>query len=130
MLITTYKLGLKLNNNIHSDNEVYLLISNISENGTPYDINIKEEFNHRIFGFPLNHIKDNHLFIIKETQYKNTIEYKITPANPNTYHLIINDKDIKEVLNLFKQRRIESEIINSIENLKSILRDIQLNKLI
>ena len=83
----TYKLGLKLNQFINDEDdggEIYLLISKITEGGIPYDIKPEKGINHNLFGFPLEHIKEGHLFIIKETIQPGSKEFKITPAYSHT----------------------------------------------
>lgn len=124
--IITHHLALKLDSN----NGLYLKISKITEEGNPYDITLDTETNHPIFGFPLNHIKIGDLFIIKKTTKPGTQEFKITPVDPHTYHLLINNEVLKYKMKIWKKWNIHPEKIEAIENLTAILREIQLNKLI
>ena len=100
--IITYKLGLRLDNEhpelqewVEENNETYLLLSKITEEGIPYDIKPEKELNHNLFGFPLEHIKKGHLFIIKETIQPGSKEFKITPAYSHTYRELIKNHKVK-----------------------------------
>ena len=135
--IITYKLGLRLDNEhpelqewVEENNETYLLLSKITEGGIPYDIKPEKELNHNLFGFPLEHIKEGHLFIIKETIQPGSQEFKITPAYANTYLEIIKNQELQKMISVWKQFGLNQYVIEIIENLTAILRDIQLDKLI